>query len=153
MCWICSTKNFKLQNAEEDIVVYKVLKLENDKLSSVHFNCFPWIEGETYGSLLQIHLVKHSDDYYFEGFQGLHSYNRKPVYDGKEFIFEKFISSTCWGPALYHSDKSVRLAKCIIPKGTTYAVNEAGEVISDKLQFVKLTTTDNKITFKDVLDK
>ena len=154
MCWICSTNDFKVQNAEEDIVVYKVLKLKGDRLSSICFDCFPWVEGETYGSLLQIRLVKYSDDYYFTGLQGLHSYIKTPEYDGEALIFEKFISYTCWGPASYNLDGSICLAKCIVPKGTTYAINKAGEVISDKLQFIKLATiVDNKITFEDVLDK
>lgn len=155
MCWICSSDNFKLQNAEEDIVVYKVLQLENGKLHSPNFNCFTWIEGETYGSPLDIHLFRANASYYFEGLQGMHSYKQNPRYDAyyEAYMFRRFYSPKRSVPVQYNLTKGMCVAKCIIPKGTTYAINEHGEVISERLQFIKLgILVDKEIMFNNVLD-
>lgn len=140
MCWICSTDKLKLQNAEEDIVVYKVLKLDNDKLHSPNFGCFTWIEGETYGSPIDIHTFRNNKHYYFEGLQGLHSYQQKPIYDEyyESFIGRTFYNSERSVPVGYPKLNGMCVAKCIIPKGAIYAVNDYGEVISDRLQFIKV---------------
>ena len=150
MCWICSTNNFKLQNAEEDIVVYKVLQLVNSKLHSTNYNCFTWIEGETYGSPLDIHLIRPNKVYYFEGTQGMHSYKQKPVYDVfyESYVCSGFCTPRRSSPTYYPLNQGMCAAKCIIPKGTTYAENEHGEVISERLQFIKLgKLVDKKIIF------
>lgn len=150
MCWICSTDNFKLQNSEEDIVVYKVLQLENGKLHSPNFNCFTWIKGETYGSPLDIHLFRYKHCYYFEGLQGMHSYKQNPEYDAscEAYTFRSFNSPKHSVPVRYALNKGMCVAKCIIPKDTTYAINEHGEVISERLQFIKLgKLVDKEIVF------
>lgn len=140
MCWICSTDKFKLQRAEEDIVVYKVLKLDNDKLHSPNFDCFIWIEGETYGSPIDIHTFKSGEHYYLEGLQGIHSYQQEPIYDvyTESFVGRTFYSPKRSMPASYPQLEGMCVAKCIIPKGTIYAINDYGEVISEKLKLIKV---------------
>lgn len=149
MCWICSSDNFKLQNAQEDIVVYKVLQLENGKLHSPNYNCFIWIEGETYGSPLDIHLFRANASYYLEGLQGMHSYKQNLEYNAyhEAYIFRRFYSPKRSVPVQYNLNKSMYIAKCVIPKGTTYAINEYGEVISERLQFIKL----GKLVGKEII--
>lgn len=149
MCWNCSIYNLKLQNAEEDIVVYKVLQLDNDKLYSPTFNCFIWIEGETYSSPLDIHLFRPHKVYFFEGTQGMHSYKQKPVYDVfyESYVCKYFITSKRSGNVYYPLNEGMCVAKCIIPKDTIYAINEYGEIISERLQFIKL----GKLVGKEII--
>jgi hypothetical protein len=86
----------------------------------------------------------------------MHSYNQKPVYDAnyETYIFRRFYGPKRSVPVQYNLNKSMCVAKCVIPKGTTYAENEHGEVISERLQFIKLgTLVDKEIVFDNVLDK
>lgn len=156
MCWICSSEKFKLQKAEEDIVVYKVLKSVNGKLRSPNFDCFPWIEGETYGSPLDIHLTRMRKGYNFEGLAGMHSYKQEPRYDSssKSFVFKSFYTSERCVPMQYSSIIGFHIVKCIIPKNTIYAVNDYNEIISERIQFIKLgKLVNDEITFDNVLDE
>ncbi len=135
MCWRCDKNRFQMQRAKEDIEVYKVLlKNKEGDLVSAFFESFPWKQGFLYKSPLDIKLTWHQGDYEFHGDQGLHSYIRKPEYD---FPTESYNYPKSFGPSTLYTSGCF-LAKCIIPKGYSFCVNEDGEVISDALKFIEI---------------
>lgn len=163
MCWQCSVDKFKLQRAQEDIVVYKVLKLNKGQFYSPAYSYFPWIQGATYNSILDIRTDKTFNKYTMVGGSGLHSYKQTPEYDPtlNAFRFRRFLTVDRSIPTYYQLSKGMYVAKCIIPKGTIYAVNDFDEIIADQLRFEQLgTLLDNEVVFdtdaenliQDVLD-
>lgn len=135
MCWHCNKNEFRMQMAEKDIEVYKILyKDKEGNLVSPIFEMFPWQLGFVHKSPLDIKLTWYKGDYEFQGNAGLHSYMRKPEYHSS---VEGYCYSRKFTCNTYYPTGGL-LAKCIIPKGRLFCVNEDGEVISDALKVIEI---------------
>ena len=132
MCW--TSKNLKIKTAKRNIPIWKIVEFDNKMKVYIspfrYYQYFPGMVNTT-------QMIFRTFDYSYEinGYEGFHSFSNKLRYkhykDGinvyKKGIFTKekcvFIySAGCNSPAI---------AKGYLPKGTKYAINKVGEVISD----------------------
>lgn len=151
MCW-CTYKSLNVKVAEEDIEVFKVVEICNSNGIKV---IRPYFYGHTikYGVLsktgrayiidngvhtslqyLTFKAVMNSDGCSLVCCEAMHSYLKGTLLpyiskDGVDIIkkgdFES-LSSYC--------TKDTIIMDCVIPKGTKYAVNEVGEVVSEVIK-------------------
>lgn len=140
MCWIENIENLDIQVADKDIEVYKVV-LEADNQSCV--SCIqnfmyeantlykmPSIEiGKTY--IDGVHYI--SDIVYVE--KAYHSYTKI------QHTLKRFDASKYKGLIAGNQLTSIRfdnpyyVATFIIPKGSQYAINWKGEIISNQIMY------------------
>lgn len=153
MCWI-TYNDLDVKVADEDIEVFKVVeKIPCDGFMEIK----PWVFAaqETYGA------VSRNGKVYIIG-DGLHTMNRN-------LFFKKSKGISTWCCEAFHSYskeffdvkaddrhitlfakgtircidfykiKNALIMDCIIPKGTKYAVNEIGEVVSESIKVVRFS--------------
>ena len=143
MCWLCNINKFKIQRAEEDIVVYKILQ-ENPQgeLRSPHYDCFPYTLNTIYNSPINI-VANIWNNETVESTTGLYSTLDIPICD--EYIGVKcYINTTGEGyPIAEHF-----VVKCVIPKNSLYSIGKHKEVISNTLKPIAIGKLVNgKIVF------
>ena len=139
MCWI-TNKKLKFKIAKENIPIYKICHKEDDKILS-YFKHFEYKLGCLYDTNFEVAV----DTKMSEIYKGFHSYSLNKTYYEKRYdiisVFknENFI-------ALIFNPNSNRLndysfgiiVSGYIPKGSTYALNEYGEYVSDSIILNKI---------------
>ena len=121
MCWF-SQKQPDYKVADKDIVVYKRFRqdemvYENSKFTAV----FSMIFGYLY-TINTLNKPIELDHYYNDGFYD--------IYKGyTSWLYPKLPT----GALLSTFGKVTKIVKCVIPKGSTYAKNEIGEVVSSNI--------------------
>lgn len=147
MCWLCNINKFKIQRAEEDIVVYKILQeYPNGELRSPHYDYFPYTLNTTYHSPINIVATIWNNEN-VESTTGLYSNLEIPICD--EYLGVKSYSFKCGGsyPVAEHF-----VVKCVIPKNSFYSIGKYKEVISNTLKPIAIgKLVDNKIFFDNVI--
>lgn len=144
MCWI--SKKLKIKIARKDISIWKVVLFDVMKRKYVSpIKDFYYIPDTRYST----QMVFSVDEYFgnINGYNGFHSFSNKLYYTylketGKVVIYKKSFLS--YVPIYsFGSDSYTYLviAKGYIPKGTRYAINKKGEIISNNIilnEFIKL---------------
>lgn len=133
MCWI--SKNLKIKTAKKNIPIWKVVEFDNKmKIYISPFRHYRYLLDMV--NTTQMIFRAFNCSYEINGYEGFHSFSNKVCYEYyknsvhiyKKCIFAKrFIYSISDGGYNF----SPALAKGYLPKGTKYAINKVGEVISD----------------------
>jgi len=139
MCWT-SVKIPKLKVAKYNIPVFKVMSLTSkaDTLSSIYMG-FNYEIGKEYTST--IGEVFGSPVYCID--EGFHSYSLGCTVSAIGKLTMVFASKTVHQLDVYGSETI--LVKCIIPKGSSYYLNENGEYVSNKIKLLKKYTYEENI--------
>lgn len=139
MCWekISGNKPCVRKN-KWDIIVYKVLRLKDDKLLS-YFKSFEYAVQKVYsidnGLTVQQNLTR-----LYSITEGFHSYDARCCVRAwlPGDFFETFAPSEVLPLNQYYNSNSefrggTVLVRCVIPEGSVYYENEDGEIVSDKI--------------------
>ena len=141
MCWM--SNKLKIKTAKKDIAVWKVVLYDITK----GFYVSP-ITNYRYvlGVINNVEMIFKVNNYLIGGYDGFHSFSNKVYYryfDGNVGIFKKRIF-TIDKYVFSISDKrgfDLAIAKGRLPKGTKYAINKNGEIISSNIiidEFINL---------------
>ena len=147
MCWITNkTKHTVPHFAKKNIMVKKVLTLNKFSkfLTSPVYSTFNWYVGEVRTE--NIRYVDRSDiKLGIDG--GFHSAARIERKVCKTYgIDTKFVSSTKNGGhevMMFSCDNNDFICDFVIPKGSTYYMNEYGEYVSDRIVFLGVNDPEN----------
>lgn len=153
MCWI-TYNDLDVKVADEDIEVFKVVKIiPCDGFMELK----PWFftAQETYGAVSRngkvyiigdgLHTM--SRNLFFENGKGNSTYCNEAFHSySKDFfdvtVNDRYINLYAKGTIHcidFYKSKTSLVMNCIIPKGTKYAVNEIGEVISEAIKVVRFS--------------
>ena len=142
MCWIENTRSFDLQIADKDIEVYKIVS-DASKLS-----CESLIQGFVYKANIRyemdvMKLIAPSLNSPFDTTDSIyitkayHSYTKirftlKKSYESYlDFVYKGIIAGNLLMPIKI--DNPYYVATFVIPKGSQYAVNWKGEIVSNQI--------------------
>lgn len=153
MCWVTIIKENGLKEAQKDIECFKVVAVRKLK----YLNIFPLGKNKIFSYFrnyryklnklyeLKKPIVIFSIKTAFQANEGFHSYSlsntikkRKPDGWYKDSIdilhnfriIRTYADETCDDCG---RKRQTKIVKCVIPKGSHYAINEYGEIISDKI--------------------
>lgn len=158
MCWVNKVNETFVANT--DIHVFKIARLKgsDDKVYPYFMDVsgIEYVENETYrcganGFVLElvyrnglkkymVHKAMHS--YSVKNIRLLHAYNTF-IYIGTHKTTPQ--SHDVIACSLYYHANDVAIMLCTIPKGTRYAVNTVGEIVSDEIHVDKIIS--NPFTF------
>lgn len=133
MCWL--SNKLKLKIAKKDIAVWKVVLYDIKK----GFYVSP-IANYRYvlGVINNVEMIFKVDNHLIGGYDGFHSFSNKVYYryfDGNVNIFKKriFTMDKYVFSIFYKHGFDFAIAKGRLPKGTKYAINKSGEIISSSI--------------------
>ena len=138
MCWVCEIENLKIQKAEKNIRVYKVVTKATKKSCTSPFMEYTYCLKDTPLSLtLRVLIEPHSN--FAKIAEGYYSYPSVNFVCNSEAlsIDGRLYKAIQCG---YHKEKiavnnSLYLATFIIPAGSTYAINEDGVIVSNNIRY------------------
>lgn len=138
MCWICEIENLKIQKAEKNIRVYKVVTKATKKSCTSPFMKYTYYLKDTPPSLtLRVLIEPHSN--FAKIAEGYYSYPSVNFVCNSEAlsIDGRLYKAIQCG---YHKEKiavnnSLYLATFIIPAGSTYFINEEGVIVSNMIGY------------------
>lgn len=132
MCW--KSKNLKIKTAKRNIPIWKIVEFDNKRQIYIspfkHYQYVPNVINTT-------QMIFRVLDYSYEvsGYEGFHSFSNKLYYKyfkGDISVYKRgiFTKEACF---TYNANCnfSTAIAKGYIPKGTKYAINKVGKVISN----------------------
>lgn len=142
MCWIENIKRFELQIADKDIEVYKVVLLANKQ------SCVSCIQGFTYEANIKYEMpaMKVEETSFDSTFctnnvtyieKAYHSYTKirftlkKPSEPNLIYGYKGIIAGNLLIPTAI--DNPHYVATFVIPKGSQYAINWKGEIVSNQI--------------------
>lgn len=138
MCWVCEIENLKVQKAEKDIDVYKVVTKATKKSCTSLFMEYTYYLKDTPPSLtLGVLIEPHSN--FAKIAEGYYSY------PAVNFVCDSEILSI--DGRLYKAIQCgdhkemiavanyLYLATFIIPAGSTYFINEDGTIVSNMIKY------------------
>ena len=145
MCW--ESKKLKIKTAKKDIPVWKIVNADKDIHGRYTNICHSFYQSFEY-ILKVINTTQMSFDVLnakntFVGKNGFHSYSNKVKYIINEnnnisvYLNKLFSNYTI----CYYYRDNIAIAKCHIPKGSKYAINEFEEIISNDIvldEFVEI---------------
>lgn len=168
MCF--SSLNNKRKIATKDIPVFKIAKVFRGAVrpyfitSSLCYN-----EGVTYANKRPFRFYKPNDDKKYEVHEAIHSYSTENIrlttddtpYDYIRIYTHRTTPEAHDVLTHYSQRYSVKtnytaIMLCTIPKGTKYAVNEVGEIVSDAIKVEKIiknpftVNKDNRLSKRSV---
>lgn len=129
MCWITRLKEYQVKRiAANDIQVYKILEKRRTWISGLikyvsPFYNFKYKLNKVYKSRIELDFQTRNGALTIE--KGLHSFTNLRHAEGYCAANEPYC-------------KTWLIFKAIIPKGSTYYVNEDGEVVSNKLKIIEI---------------
>lgn len=138
MCWVCEIENLKIQKAEKNIRVYKVVTKATKKSCTSPFMKYTYYLKDTPPSLtLRVLIEPHSN--FAKIAEGYYSYpSVNFVCDSVMLSIDgRLYKAIQCG---YHKEEiavnnSLYLATFIIPAGSTYAINEDGVIVSNNIRY------------------
>lgn len=138
MCWVCDIENLKVQKAKEDINVYKVVKKATKKSCISPFMDYTYYLKDIQPSLtLRVIIEPRSDFAKIE--EGYYSYSSVSfVYNSIMLSIDGKLYKAIWcgnHKEMIAVDNYLYLATFIIPKGSTYFINEEGVIVSNKIRY------------------
>lgn len=142
MCWINNTIETFVANT--DIHVFKVARVKgsDDKVYPYFMDVcgIEYVENKTYrcgenGFVFERCYMKGFKRYMV--YKAMHSYSIENIrlFHAYNTVFYVGIYNAC-SQYYYANDAVIML--CTIPKGTRYAVNSAGEIVSDEIRVEKI---------------
>ena len=137
MCW--ESKKLKIKTAKKDIPVQKIVHADKDISGKYTNKCHSFYKFFEYilkvRNTTQMSFGVLNTKNAFIGKNGFHSYSNKVKYTISEnnnisvYLNKLFSNYTiCY----YYRDNTT-IAKCHIPKGSKYAINEFEEIISNDI--------------------
>lgn len=136
MCW--ESKKLKVKTAKRDIPVWKVVYSDESSYETecyaFYHRTYSYLKGEIRHSRMHFDIIN-----LILGHEGFHSYSKKlrPIITegGIDIIKKDFLGLRRKIIESYPNRRFVKIAEFSIPKGANYAINEKGEIISDKIIF------------------
>ena len=145
MCW--KSKKLKIKTAKKDIPVWKVVHAVKDINGRYTNKCHSFYKFFEYTlkvrNTTQMSFSVLNIENKFIGDNGFHSYSNKVKYTIHEnnnilvYLNKLFFNHTI----CYYFRCNPTIAKCHIPKGSKYAINELEEIISNDIvldEFVEI---------------
>ena len=133
MCWM--SNKLKIKTAKKDIAVWKVVLYDIRR----GFYISP-ITNYRYvlGVINNVEMIFKVNNCLIGGYDGFHSFSNKVYYryfDGKVDIFKKriFTIDEYVFSIFYKHGFDFAIARGRLPKGTKYAINKSGEIISSNI--------------------
>ena len=134
MCW--KSQNLKIKTAKRNIPIWKIVDFDNKRKVYISpFRYYQYFPGMVNTTQMTFRTFDYS--YEINGYEGFHSFSnklrykyskgnisvyKKGIFTKKECFFTSYNEGCIFSPAI---------AKGYLPKGTKYAINEVGEIISD----------------------
>ena len=141
MCW--TSNKLKIKTAKKDIAVWKVVLYDIRR----GFYVSPFANYRyVLGVINNVKMIFKVNNYLIGGYDGFHSFSNKVYYryfDGKVSIFKKriFTMDKYVFSVFYKHGFNFAIAKGRLPKGTKYAINKDGKIISSNIiidEFINL---------------
>lgn len=145
MCW--ESKKLKIKIAKKDVPVWKVVHANKDIYGKYINKCYSFYKYFEYtlkvGNTTQMSFDVLNTENIFIGKNGFHSYSNKVKYIIHEsnnilvYLNKLFFKYTI----CYYFRCNPTIVKCHIPKGSKYAINKYGEIISNNIvldEFVEI---------------
>ena len=139
MCWF-TNKKLKFKIAKENIPIYKICSKEDDKILS-YYKKFEYRLGWLYNTNFEVSF----DDKMSEIYKGFHSYSLNKTYYEKRYDNIRVFKNESFIERILESDGNKLDAYSFgivvsgyIPKGSTYALNEYGEYVSNSIILNKI---------------
>ena len=144
MCLITTTRKVKI--AKRDIIVWKIMVEESDKVLYSPYQGFRYVKGRKYKA-----KITETKDYQWRCFDDtdedwlLEHYpnwtDRAKIdsnYDGKLMCFQKGFHSALNKKRLTHINEcnDYTTVKCIIPKGSEYYKDTTGCIVSNQIKVI-----------------
>ena len=138
MCWVCEIENLKIQKAEKDIEVYKVVTKATKKSCTSPFMEYTYYPKDVPPSLsLGVLIEPHSN--FAKITEGYHSYS------SVNFVCDSIVEGIIGGyvktiqcgnrKGTFRVDNPLYLATFIIPSGSVYFINEEGVIVSNMIKY------------------
>ena len=142
MCW--NSKDVIAKIADNDIECFKIVLQDGSNTIYSYYQEFKYELNKLYKT--ELNFIKHRSLGYTSILQGFHSYSNELKYDITYYnliplikVFNDKTDNT-FQAYMVHSTLSNKnilaksvIANCIIPKGSTYYVNEHGEIVSNQI--------------------
>ena len=148
MCW--RSKQRKVKMADTDIPVFKIARESDCGIHPYFSNSSPWryVEGETYANDKSFDFNWKTNGT-FEVNEAIHSYSAKNIRLTTDDVPPPYIRVCTYKTTKESNDVFTRYSQCYsiiksvvmlctIPKGTRYAVNEVGEIVSNAIKVEKM---------------
>lgn len=139
MCWITFANPVKIV-AAKDKEVYKVVEYDGKNITS-YYRSYPYELGKTYTT--QIKMCHSRSGLGFNIDQAFHSYIKEPK--TTMLTYDPITTPQLMGLITANDNYvkyNLRVLKCIIPAGACYYINNSGEIASDAIIPVALSTKD-----------
>lgn len=137
MCW--KSSKLKIKTAKKDIPVWKIVRCSDssDKCRSL-YEKFTYVKSIIETSSINFELRRYGKT--IIGSTGFHSYSNKLKWERSNdnsifYVYKKRIFSNFKDYIMVNSAFNTRIARFYIPKGTCYAINKKGEIISSAIFF------------------
>lgn len=137
MCWVCDIENLKVQKAEKNIRVYKVVTKTTKKSCTSPFMKYTYYLKDTPSLTLRVLIEPHSNFAKIkEGYYSYPSVNFVCNSEALSIDGRLYKVIQCG----YHKEtiavnNSLYLATFIIPAGSTYFINEDGVIVSNMIRY------------------
>ena len=144
MCW--ESKKLKIKIAKKDIPVWKIVHADKDINGMYTNKCYSFYKFFEYilkvRNTTQMSFSVLNTENKFIGNDGFHSYSNKVKYTINEHNISVYLNKLFSNYTIcYYYRGNTTIAKCHIPKGSKYAINEFEEIISNDIvldEFVEI---------------
>ena len=145
MCW--ESKKLKIKTAKKDIPVWKIVHADKDINGRYTNKCHSFYKFFEYilkvRNTTQMSFSVLNTENKFIGNNGFHSYSNKVKYTiNKNNVISVYLHKLFFDYDIsYYYRGNTTIAKCHIPKGSKYAINELEEIISNDIvldEFVEI---------------
>ena len=144
MCW--ESKKLKIKTAKKDIPVWKIVHADKDIYGKYTNICYSFYKYFEYilkvRNTTQMSFDVLNTENIFIGKNGFHSYSNKVKYTINKHHISVYINKLFSDYTIcYYYRGNTTIAKCHIPKGSKYAINKYGEIISNDIildEFVEI---------------
>lgn len=138
MCWVCEIENLKIQKAEKDIEVYKVVTKATKKSCTSPFMEYTYYPKDVPPSLtLGVLIEPHSN--FAKIAEGYYSYPSVNFVCDSEILSidgRLYKAMQCGNhKEMIAVANYLYLATFIIPAGSTYFINEDGTIVSNMIKY------------------
>ena len=138
MCWVCDIENLKVQKADKDIIVYKIVTRATRKSCRSPFMEYTYyLKGTPPSLTLKVIIEPRSN--YAKIAEGYYSYPFVNfVCDSVMLSIDGMLYKAiqCGNrEEMFRVDNSLYLATFVIPAGSTYFVNKDGVIVSNRIRY------------------
>lgn len=155
MCWIGTKETIVSmgETAKEDITVYKVMVLMDERLYS-YIQGYQYEIGKEYALKEKIRCYAYDGVGTYKITKGFHSYgsecNAYLQYDCCVICSPRKETGHTYYETLqiYGNNNGIAIVECVVPKGSIYFKNTGGELVSDRIQI-----TGNIVFYRDLIVK